>query len=77
MKTFHVGYDRVARIAHVSETLSNIPGSVTALGNFMLPEDTEDEFGYEQNSRTIYHGVRDKLYHVGVQNMQAVQIVQI
>lgn len=76
MKTFHLGFDQAARVAHVAEAANKLPGSVQKLGTFNLPEDTEDDLGYEvRSNRTLYHEVRDKLYGQGVQNMQTIQIL--
>lgn len=76
MKTYFVAFDQVARVAHVSERQASIPSNgVTALGSFKLPEDTEDDLGYERPNRTIFHEIRDKLFAIGEQNMQAVQIM--
>ena len=79
MKTFYVGYDQVARIAHVAETAIGVPEGTTDLGSFQLVEDTEDDLGFVRNqgTHTIFHEVRDKLYAIGEQNMQAVQIVTV
>ena len=77
MKTYHVGFDQVARIAHVAASSGAVPGGTTALGSFQIPTDLEDDLGYFQDSYTVYHGVRDKLYAIGEQNMQAVQIKMV
>ena len=75
MKTFYLGFDTVARVAHVSEASGNIPSGTLGMGTFVLPEDTEDDLGYARNGNsTIFHRVRDKLYAIGEQNMQAVAI---
>ena len=79
MKTYHVGYDSTQRIAHVTEQANALPNSTQKLGSFDLLDDTEDDLGIVRNkgSHTVFHGVRDKLYGIGVQDLSRVDIMQV
>lgn len=72
MTTYKLGWDAVARVAHVQST-GNLPGDTTDLGTFDHDE-VDDGLGTKHN-HTLFHHVRDRLYHVGQQNMQEVKII--
>ena len=77
MTVYKLGWDAVARVAHVQST-GNLPAGVTDLGTFTHDEGANDGAptnSAQQANHTIFHHVRDRLYHVGQQNMQEVKVV--
>lgn len=67
MPTVHVSYNAATRVAYVNSTDAVQPG-YKAIGNFQHPDPVYP------GSLVVYHGVRDLLYHEGVQDMGYIHI---
>jgi hypothetical protein len=81
MSTYKVHWKASTREVRVLPTATATPGGFTNLGTFDHIKndgtvDAQDELGWS-NNHAFYHHVRDKLYGIGVQDMQSVNITTI
>lgn len=80
MATYQVAWNPTTKIAKIQDD-GDIPGAgFTDIGSFVHDHATLDPLGKSDNdspltdNHTYFHHVRDLLYLVGVENMQAVVI---
>ncbi len=78
MITFRVGWNAATRVALVRGNATAFPGGTTQIGTFQHPNPYDDSADADADeahrNHTIFHHVRDMLYHRGEHNMQAVTI---
>lgn len=65
MPTYRVVYNKVSKVALVQLEATAVPGGSVNAGTFVYPDGT---------NRVLFHYIRDLLYKLGVQDMQATRI---